>query len=129
MPLAIKGAWKSLYESVVKSARSFGNNQLLSVAIADKEITKELLIDLKKQFKVRKASFFMKALGSFTFLLRDYLDGETPLKTPTSAKLSNEQARFIFDLLEQFGYLSNDQITSNKENYLRTLMKNAFSSM
>jgi hypothetical protein len=121
-PIIIDYIWEDLYNSLLAASISSGSNFLLIEFLKDKEITLELLKEVSKKLKFRTGSFWNKALANFSSMLLYYLNKLEIFKS--DSKLSSEQARLIFDLLEAFSLLSNLTIDSEKDDYIKALLTN-----
>ena len=121
-PIIIDDIWDTLYRSLIEATISSGSNFLLLEYLKDKEITLEFLKEVSKNLKFRTGSFWNKALASFAAMILYFLNKQDVFKS--DSKLSSEQARLIFDLLEAFSLLDNLSIGSEKDDYIKALLKN-----
>jgi hypothetical protein len=121
-PIILDNIWDDLYKSLLKSSITSGSNFLLLEYLKDKEITLDLLKEVGKKLKFRTGSFWNKALANFSSMLLYYLNKLQIFKS--DSKLSSEQARLIFDLLEAFSLLDNLSIGSDRDDYIKALLRN-----
>jgi hypothetical protein len=73
-----------------------------------------------KSFKVyrkrRYAEFCLKILS--------YLNSYTELKTNSNIKITDKQAKFLFEILQSLNYLDKDTISSPPKDYINVMIRN-----
>lgn len=121
-PISIKHVWEGLYNNLVKSLTTWSGNHIIRENLQDVELTKDNLLKIQKQLRTRTDSYWNKSLANLCRIILCYMVEQSAI--PKSDSPTSQQANFLFDLLALFNFINEDKIQSEKDDYIRSLLKN-----
>jgi hypothetical protein len=121
-PISMKHAWEDLYNAFLKSLTKWSGNHIIRQKLDNIELTIENLKLVQMELRPRKNSFWNKSLASFSNTLIYYMKEYGAF--PKESSLSSENARLIYDILAVLKLINDDSLGSQKDDYIRSLLKN-----
>lgn len=120
--LSMKHVWEDLYTNLVKSLTKWSGNHIIMENLKGVELTKDNLLEVQKQLRTRADSFWNKSLANLCRIILNYMVEQNSI--PKSNSPTSQQANFLFNLLALFNFINEDSIQSEKDDYVRSLLKN-----
>lgn len=109
----------SQYYSVI--SKPIYNAQLYNL-LKDVDLNYQELLDIYENNKPSKRNAYTASLSHNSKTILSYLNNQTQFTTQGHVRISNDQARFIHDYFALFNFIDPEQITSDSEDYIRSLV-------
>ena len=109
---------KNLYHRI--SSPVFNNE--LSLILKDVEFSYKSLTKVLESIKIPKNNEYTRTLATHSNIILHYLNEETELRAEEGKLISNQQTRFLYELLHLLNFIKDEHIQSNPEDYIRSLV-------
>lgn len=107
---------------------AFGDTVLQMLDNGNPLAFEELNLDKLKTYAnkrlINPKNTFNKAKATIALIVYSYLEGETKLRSAPGTDVSDKQLKFFFELLELLQMVSEEEVDSEPQDYMRTLINN-----